>query len=150
MSYKKNRRRKQIPQIKLINNIKHKKCITCNEFKMADNFYKHAGSALNCQNECKDCMSLYYKERNTKEKNRITQLQKYGLTVEQYKILYDNQNGKCAICFKYFDKLHIDHDHVTEIVRGLLCNDCNTGIGMLKDDIEILWNAIRYLTTRGF
>ena len=65
--------------------------------------------------------------------------------------MLDSQNGVCAVCktkpdFKTWKKrLSIDHCHVTGRVRGLLCDPCNSGIGMLKDDPSILENAIKYL-----
>ena len=76
---------------------------------------------------------------------------KYGVTKEKYQEMLDSQNGVCAVCktkpdFKTWKKrLSIDHCHVTGRVRGLLCDPCNRGIGMLKDDPSILENAIKYL-----
>ena len=56
------------------------------------------------------------------------------------------QNNKCAICKNEFTKTpSIDHCHNTGLVRGLLCSDCNVGIGFLKDNKEYLSNAIKYL-----
>jgi Recombination endonuclease VII len=55
------------------------------------------------------------------------------------------QAGVCAICSLDLP-LSIDHDHVTGEVRGLLCSNCNLGIGNLRDDPEIIGSAIRYLT----
>lgn len=55
-----------------------------------------------------------------------------------------NQNNKCLICCKV-KKLVVDHDHNTGLVRGLLCDTCNRGIGYLKEEVEILRNAIKYL-----
>ena len=66
--------------------------------------------------------------------------------------MYEKQGGKCAICEKEkplnrHAKLpfHVDHDHVTGKVRGLLCAACNLGLGMLKDRIESFDNAKAYL-----
>lgn len=74
----------------------------------------------------------------------------YGLTYEQFQDLKDSQNNCCGVCDKpehltVTGRLHIDHDHVTGEVRGLLCMGCNTGIGHLKDDIDLLRKAIEYL-----
>ena len=58
-----------------------------------------------------------------------------------------DQDGKCAICTKPFPgRIAIDHDHRTGRVRGLLCTSCNTGIGKLGDDPELLLRAISYLS----
>lgn len=68
----------------------------------------------------------------------------YGLTFEDREKLIKDQNSKCLICGEK-KKLIIDHDHKTGKVRGLLCNDCNLGLGRFKDNIEIISNSILYL-----
>lgn len=73
---------------------------------------------------------------------------KYGVTKEFLVDLYSKQKGKCAICGEAPTTergLHVDHCHTTKTVRGLLCHGCNTGIGALKEDAEILSNAIKYI-----
>jgi hypothetical protein len=75
---------------------------------------------------------------------------RYGLTDADYLALIDEQD-RCPICGVEFDqnvKPHIDHDHATGKVRGLLCNNCNTGLGMFKDNSEFLLKAIEYLKSR--
>jgi len=73
----------------------------------------------------------------------------YGITEETYNHIFNKQNGKCAICGTHqIDlsvKLSVDHDHLTNEVRGLLCSKCNKGIGFMNDSVEILHNAINYL-----
>lgn len=73
----------------------------------------------------------------------------YGITLDDYNTLFINQNGCCAICNKHQSELdetlNVDHCHKTSKVRGLLCGACNRGIGKLKEDINILNNAIKYL-----
>jgi hypothetical protein len=68
----------------------------------------------------------------------------YGITPEEYKALRKLCSSRCMICGST-DKLHVDHCHSTEKVRGLLCNNCNVGLGRFKDDKTKLANAIRYL-----
>jgi hypothetical protein len=92
------------------------------------------------------------KERlTTKEYRDKNKLKKYGLTYDQYMVMILKQNNKCSICGELQPlhinggELNIDHDHKTGKVRGLLCNDCNTGIGMMKDDTVRMKNAIKYL-----
>ena len=70
----------------------------------------------------------------------------YGLSREDYADLMESQSGCCAICFEESNALCVDHDHDTQAVRGLLCSQCNSGIGLLKDSISNLANAIIYLT----
>lgn len=74
-----------------------------------------------------------------------TLIKNYGITLEQFTLLYDRQNGCCAICNKKLATPHVDHDHKTGMVRGLLCKPCNQGIGFLGDNIDILNNAIQYI-----
>ena len=85
-------------------------------------------------------------------KNRQYNLKKrYDMTMEDYDGLHEEQEGMCAICGAMEGgttrsrKLHVDHNHTTGDVRGLLCNECNTGLGKFKDDTAILKNAITYL-----
>ena len=76
----------------------------------------------------------------------------YNLTAEQYEDILQKQESKCAICGtvnsinKRVGGLFIDHDHDTNIVRGLLCHQCNAGLGYFKDNVNLLNNAINYLT----
>lgn len=79
-------------------------------------------------------------------KTRSRYLQRnYKLTLEQFELLKDVQQGKCGICLKEVKRLVVDHNHKTGVVRGLLCISCNAGIGQLKDDVEIMFKAIAYL-----
>lgn len=60
------------------------------------------------------------------------------------------QNGGCAICSTTTPdgnarRFHVDHDHETGKIRGLLCHSCNTGIGKLRDDPDLLLSAVAYL-----
>ena len=76
---------------------------------------------------------------------------KYGLSVEDYAMLFESCGGKCAICgtTQFGTKRpHVDHDHETGKVRGLLCSRCNLGIGYFGDSPELLLEAAAYL--RGF
>lgn len=87
---------------------------------------------------------------------------RYGMTVEQYDALHAAQSGRCALCGRPERirrgtgraggpstgdpmRLGVDHDHETGVVRGLLCVDCNTGIGKLQDDPELLRRAAAYI-----
>jgi len=75
-------------------------------------------------------------------------LTKYELTIIEYSELYRTQEGKCAICqvqFSNENPSNIDHNHHTGKVRGLLCGNCNKGIGFLRDSIPYLEKAIEYL-----
>lgn len=73
---------------------------------------------------------------------------KHGMTVEEYDRMSAEQGGVCAICNGLPTRttyLHVDHDHVTLRIRGLLCDSCNLALGKFKDDPEILDRAAAYL-----
>lgn len=62
--------------------------------------------------------------------------------------MVEAQNGSCALFGCHIadiDRLHVDHDHATGVVRGLLCSGCNTGLGKLRDSVDGLQQAIKYL-----
>lgn len=80
--------------------------------------------------------------------NRAKRLKhEYGISLKDYDDLLTAQGGVCAICGgdNNGKNLHVDHDHKTGIVRGLLCNGCNSGIGNMKDDVNIVRKAVQYL-----
>lgn len=73
---------------------------------------------------------------------------RYGLSPEQYFELFQQQEGKCKICGKELPAgkyLSVDHNKETGEIRGLLCPQCNTLLGMANDNTEILEAAIQYL-----
>lgn len=74
-------------------------------------------------------------------------LKRYGITITDYEALLHKQNGKCAICGQKSKDhtLAVDHCHRTRRVRGLLCSQCNQGLGRFKDKPELLRRAIAYL-----
>ena len=104
---------------------------------------------------CRECDRIghsqyYYANRqriNAKNKYR-NMFDRYGVTKQIYDQLLSNQNNRCAICNSVSVKrsLSIDHCHKTRIVRGLLCHNCNTILGLAKDNKEIFKKAMEYLT----
>ena len=84
---------------------------------------------------------------------RRKDLKRQGMTQEQYDSKLAEQNGLCAICRLPHGRslcgrskdLAIDHDHVTDQLRGLLCDDCNIGLGLYHDDPQRLMNAALYI-----
>lgn len=72
----------------------------------------------------------------------------YGITPVEYDKILEDQSGVCAICGEQCScrgRLAVDHDHRTGVVRGLLCNNCNRSLGLLKDSREVLLSAVAYL-----
>ena len=92
-----------------------------------------------------------YREENKEEitiKKENSRLKsKYGITSKEKNVLLQKQNNKCKICLVEFSNVtpNIDHCHITNEVRGILCGPCNRGLGIFKDDIELLTKAINYL-----
>lgn len=88
----------------------------------------------------------YYKNPKYKEKAREWRLKfYYNLTPEQYSELLDLQGGICAICKKTNKDLVVDHDHSSGKIRGILCQNCNRALGLLKDNNTTIYDAAKYL-----
>lgn len=96
-----------------------------------------------------------------KRKDRDCYLKRtHNISLDKFEAILYIQGGGCAICGSNFpgrNSFHVDHDHFCcpgektcgNCVRGLLCENCNHGLGNLKDDVKILKKAIEYLETRG-
>ena len=94
----------------------------------------------------------YYETHRKKayEYNRNHALKSlYGITTIEYNEMFAAQDGKCAICGKHQvelkKRLHVDHNHLTGKVRGLLCSNCNTMIGLSVENSKSLRLAAEYL-----
>jgi 5-methylcytosine-specific restriction endonuclease McrA len=92
----------------------------------------------------------YRSKPETKARNRANLLFKtYGITVEEYERMLENQKHCCAGCgthqLELKQRLHVDHDHETGVVRGLLCGNCNRALGLVKDNPKTLQSLINYL-----
>lgn len=122
-----------------------KVCNRCKENLPDDRFSKrtYRSGNIGLQNKCKDCerksRPQYYKPHDNARR-------KFGLSEEDYTTLINRSQGLCETCNKPMgDKRCIDHDHSTGKVRGVLCNKCNTALGLLSDDIQLLGRLIQYL-----
>jgi hypothetical protein len=116
-------------------------CNHCKLFKPNNekHFFKssHKKTKSKFRAECKDC-------HRTRMKN-YTLEERYGLSIEKYNELVLNQNFLCAICQEKPKRLVVDHNHHTGKTRELLCDGCNQGLGLFREQPEILTNAILYL-----
>lgn len=84
--------------------------------------------------------------KNAAQKRRHKLKKFYGISETEYNQMFNEQSGKCKICRNYSErKLDTDHDHVTGLVRGLLCISCNLAIGHMKDNPLIAKAAFEYL-----
>lgn len=132
--------------------MKTKYCTQCKEHKNEKYFNLSIGNT-HAGMICSFCVTTNkkaFKKARKKSSNRVSHLQlNYGLSLEDYNLLFNLQNGCCKICERHqseFDaSLHIDHNHKTKAIRGLLCRDCNIGIGYLKDSARLCLAAAEYL-----
>jgi formylmethanofuran dehydrogenase subunit E len=95
----------------------------------------------------KEDKQKYYESKRDVIRNKNI-FRNYGITIEQKTQMIIDQNNCCAICGEQLSNsrfTHIDHDHKTNKVRGILCANCNSGIGMFKDNVNKLKRAIVYL-----
>lgn len=98
----------------------------------------------------KEKLRIKAKKRCTPEYTKNIVLKtKYGISLDDYNEMFQNQKGCCAVCDRHQSELnhslHVDHCHNTNKVRALLCSNCNSGIGNLQDSKEMLSKAIKYL-----
>jgi hypothetical protein len=98
----------------------------------------------------KQKLKEYYQKNKNNWKNNNLQ-KKYKISLDEYNDLLQKQNFKCAICHtercSSGKSFAVDHDHKNGKVRGLLCKNCNLGLGLFKDNIEIVKKVILYLET---
>jgi len=105
--------------------------------------------------QCRANLLNLLPKRQPRQSLRASKLKiKYGITLEDFDKVFEQQGGVCAICGKPETFLHqtgvvcrlaVDHNHKTGKIRGLLCRVCNQGLGSFKDNSENLSNAIKYL-----
>lgn len=90
------------------------------------------------------------KAKDSEKKREASLRRRYGISVQDYLLLLDKQNGTCALCSstpekERYKRLNVDHCHHTGKVRGLLCTQCNHALGVLGDTAESLNRAMKYL-----
>lgn len=118
-------------------------CKSCGEEKPLDSYPRHSSCYGGVSRTCRGCKTNKSRER------------RYGVNAADYDKMFQRQGGKCAICGTTNPATHqskggkssfcVDHCHETGKVRGLLCGYCNTGIGKLRDDPDILRKAAQYI-----
>lgn len=131
-----------------------KTCTKCGERKSLELFYREPRHKDGRQSRCKVCHNASTKawKAANPENGREMRLRKaHGITIQQYDDLLASQNGRCACCGTDTPGgssgwFHVDHDHESGGIRGLLCGACNMAIGLLGDNIEGVARAMSYLT----
>jgi len=118
-----------------------RKCSVCKEAKLLRDFHKAAEGEYTFR--CSTCTSKAFLRY------------RYGITVKEFETLLTRQNKQCAICktaleissdgIKRTKNVAVDHCHATGAVRGILCKNCNVGLGFFQDSVLLLNNAANYL-----
>jgi hypothetical protein len=130
-----------------------KTCKQCLMLKSLDSFQKDISKKDGYRPECKVCTTANRKQRYNKTLTRKRNLEKnFGSdALATYETLFEKQGGVCGICGSAengrYNHLSIDHCHTSGSIRGLLCNNCNRGIGLLRDSPELLRKAANYIET---
>lgn len=144
-----------------------KYCPKCEESKPPKtHFYKDKYSKDGFSVYCRECIRVRNKQKHDEDpayfktasarwrarrpksyiKYRLrNRAKKFGMTVEDLVALTQEADGHCMLCEQPSKRLAVDHCHETGRVRGLLCMNCNTGLGRLGDNIAGLKRAIKYL-----
>jgi hypothetical protein len=121
-----------------------KTCTACKKELPLSEFYKDKSRKGGLTLRCKTCT----RKRRKKISRRADLKKRYNLSTEEYEYISFKQGHKCAICGTKSTngrRLSVDHDHSTGAIRGLLCQACNSGIGQLKDDPDVVIKAYNYL-----
>jgi len=103
--------------------------------------------------EHKEKVKEYSKNRYKRKKDHYKKWhlnKSYGIDAEKFNIMLKSQKNRCGICKKEFTNIYpfrpcVDHEHTGGKIRGLLCGNCNIAIGLLKDDLTILHNALKWV-----
>ena len=132
--------------------MKTKICSKCKQKQSISEFCKNRESKDGLHYVCRTCIHLYNKEYlkspRVKKLRRVNQLKYcFNITLDDYDKIFKEQKGRCAICNishkKLSHKLHVDHNHKTNSVRGLLCKTCNTKVGWLENHQDIISNYLK-------
>ncbi len=158
-------------------NMENRTCTKCQVTYPAttEYFYTCKGGKYGLASQCKSCKAVYFKKYQLKNRDSLAKRQKiynrsergkavlkkakqkynrrirYGMSIETYDRMVLDQDGRCAICRRHQSELKcllsVDHNHVTDQIRGLLCDECNLGLGKFKVDSGdfYLQKALQYL-----
>ena len=122
-------------------------CPACGQIKPLTDFGRNRGSRSGRTAYCKPCHNAKGKETYTRLYGGTREYhlrRRYGITSADVDRMIEAQGGVCAICQEREPK-HVDHDHMTGVVRGVLCFCCNQGLGNFRDRQDVMQAAIDYL-----
>jgi len=129
-------------------------CGCCKQTLPIYQFAKNKVKKDGLQERCKNCRAMHHQKTKhlrpkvSKEKKKQYLLASYGLSLQDFNQMLEKQGGACAICHSFEwgrPSPSVDHCHSTNKVRGLLCNNCNRALGLFKDNVKVLQNAVQYL-----
>jgi hypothetical protein len=128
-------------------------CTRCGAFKALEEFAENSRYKSGRTATCKQCLSATARSSYDPDYRRQRHyMRMYGITIAEYDSMLRRQHGKCVICQTDSPGRHgrfdVDHCHTTGEVRGLLCSNCNRGLGLFKDNANYLLAASNYLTNR--
>lgn len=123
-----------------------------NKAQHRSNVKRYTARLFDREKSGEDVQVLKNLREHCAKNNLRYQCEKASITLEIRNKCLELQQNKCAICFKDFLEMKvrpaIDHNHITGKFRGLLCSNCNTALGLLKENQETILNALNYLKTR--
>jgi protein-arginine kinase activator protein McsA len=139
----------------------NKQCTKCKEWKPLEDFVTAINTTTGRAAACKNCVNserkykyhndLEFKSKFKAQTKKSRLKLQYNLSVEAHNKMLESQKYRCKICNTPFDNSNnitsdrVDHCHKTGRIRGLLCGNCNLGLGNFKDNIESMKSAILYL-----
>lgn len=122
------------------------RCAGCGENKSAEEFPRDSSSKSGRASRCKPChnkRNREYVERQQRGRHYHLK-QRYGLSADEVEERASRQSGLCTIC-RSNPAEQVDHDHRSGRPRGILCLDCNAGLGAFRDDVRLIYEAVDYL-----
>lgn len=143
---------------------KVKICTMCKEEKPLSEYRSRGGSLSHLlKSRCNLCPFKEHKSWTQQNEDKVREYRakdkwclekrckRHGITVEEFWVMYEEQDGTCPICDSAIEAeaSAIDHNHDTGEVRGILCKNCNRAIGLLGDSPETMARAEAYLLDRG-
>jgi hypothetical protein len=139
----------------MTNTATHKSCPICGELKERSEFYKWKSRQDGLTAYCKPCFNDKNKKWQAENPDKLPNLDQtrisnrkrnFGISENDYAQMLVDQDNSCAICKKEIGwESAVDHCHTTGKIRGLLCRNCNLGLGGFKDNIETIRKAIEYV-----
>lgn len=137
-----------------------KRCCRCGETKDESEFHKRPTNSDGLYGACKKCVLADQKSSRESRKadkkahhaaiHKESNLRrKYDMTLDEFQTRLEEQGAVCAICGRSSEGFQrafaVDHNHETGVVRGILCPDCNRGLGGFRDNLGLLHKAVDYL-----